>query len=710
MANRVNVDAINRLIAGFVGEAGDLSAGLTRDILALERGGANLASDYDTVARGLHTLKGGAGTLGLEDLERLAHRLEAVLLPHQGATAPLPSTVADALLQGLDTFMFRVRAHAEGRGAGLDAVDDEPAATQSSTNPPRREQGPRGEGSLPPPEPRGPASGPQTWRVDAEQVIALMREVDRLRFIRLRLDERRRDLDRLRAVVTATWRGAESSETQAILAGIDAAIAADGEEAADVVEALEQGVKSIGTQPVRAIVEPLHRAVRDMCRTMGKEATLSLVGGDISLDRRVLDALRGPLVHLTRNAVAHGIEGPNDRKSRGKHEEGTIVIRVEQQGNVVFVEVSDDGGGLDHDAIRRAALERGVATEAELARMDPKELEQLIFVPTVSTARSVTATSGRGIGMDAVKKGVEDLHGQVEVQSIPGQGTRIVLTFPAGLGSSPILIVRSADQDVGIPMLSVEGIAAPKASSLIVSNTETKLAHQDELVPVVDLSVVLGLRHPRALGGGPLLLVRSQGRRVALAVDAVVGDMDLVIRPLPREVGHLPLYQGASSLARGELLLILRPDWLVGARPTPSVGSAGRNALVVDDSVTARALHRAMLEVGGYRVHGSSGPQQALEQLKHATYDVVICDLAMSPIGGIEFVRTLRTRADTRDVPIIVVSASEGDAARQQAFAAGADGFLSKSQCASGRLLAELAGVVAGRRAVAPAPTSHAGA
>jgi CheY-like chemotaxis protein len=218
---------------------------------------------------------------------------------------------------------------------------------------------------------------------------------------------------------------------------------------------------------------------------------------------------------------------------------------------------------------------------------------------------------------------------------------------------------------------------------------------------VKDLGVVLGLRQPRSLTAGSLVLLHSQGQRVALAVDEVVGDMDLVILPLPREVAHIPIYQGAAILARGEVALIVRPDWFVGAQALRPAGAAHRNALVVDDSLTARALHRAMLEVGGYAVHGTSGPDQALEQLRYARYDVIVCDLAMSPMDGIQFVRLLRGRPDTSDVPIIVVSAREGEVDRQQALAAGADAFLSKAHCASGRLLTELANVVARRKGAA---------
>jgi chemotaxis protein histidine kinase CheA len=355
---------------------------------------------------------------------------------------------------------------------------------------------------------------------------------------------------------------------------MDAAAMIDRQEVLDIVQALEDGVKTIGTQPVRVVVDPLYRAVRDLCRTTGKEAKLSLVGGEISLDRRVLEALKGPLVHLIRNAVDHGIETPQVRRSRGKHEEGSIVVRVEQQGNVVFIEVSDDGDGLKLDAIRRAALDKGAVTEDEMARMAPEDLSKLIFLPSVSTAESVTATSGRGVGMDAVKKNLEQLRGSVEVQSVARQGTRVLMTFPAQLGSSPLLIVRVSEGHFAVPLVSVESVATAQPHDLRGWPDEARFERGEQSLRIVDLSEVLELNKGRSAPPIQILVIHSQGQRVAVGVDEIVGDLELIIRPLPRELASVAMYQGASVLAHGEIVLILRPDWLVGTRDAPRISSS----------------------------------------------------------------------------------------------------------------------------------------
>src|SRR5439155_1094279 len=229
--------------------------------------------------------------------------------------------------------------------------------------------------------------------------------------------------------------------------------------------------------------------------------------------------------------------------------EGALTLRIEQQGNMLLIEVGDDGAGLDLEQMREAALRRALVAPEELASMSTQQLHQLIFRPGFSTRMEATEFSGRGVGLDVVRNQIQTLQGHVEVQSVAGQGARFVLTLPADLGSS----------------------------------------------------------------------------------------RELVIRPLPADVRELPAYQGAATLARGELVLILRPDFLVSSEHRAEAGLAGtRRALVVDDSLTARALHRTALETGGYLVHTASNGRQALEQLRHSAYDVMVCDIGMDEMDGYE--------------------------------------------------------------------------
>ncbi|WAM25055.1 hybrid sensor histidine kinase/response regulator [Myxococcus sp. NMCA1] len=701
------------LVAGFAVEAQEVVQKVTMDLLELEREGLEtdaLTRLYVRLGRHLHTLKGSAASLGMQDLSDIAHKLEDALAPLKANPQKMPRPVVDILLHGLDLFLLRAQAHADGRG---DALPDPAAALAQlvADAPPPEEAAAMvaasgGLAAVAAPAPSAepvsvpdalPESADAGWRVSSWQVTALMREVERLREVRLRVEERGRELERVAVLLAKQGLLAETAEARTALSGTARSLRTDGEETSDIVDALEDGLKAITTRPVRTILDPLQRMVRDLSRQLGKEARLSVVGSEVSLDRRLLEKLQGSLVHLLRNAVDHGLELPADRERAGKHHEGALTLRVEQQGNLLYLEASDDGAGIDVEVVRRLAEQRGVVTAEETARFNENQLRDLIFRSGFSTRTDVTDTSGRGVGLDAVRASVEALQGRIEVASTPGQGTRFMLTLPTDLGSSPVLVVRVLEQLVGLPMLAVEATQLARAESLRLGKRRAHLEYQGQLLSVVDLGARLGLRAlaPPA-EGQPLLIVQSGGKRVALVVDAVVGDRDLVIRPLPSEVRDVPAWQGAATLSRGELLLICRPDWLVTETVQVQV-SAQRRALVVDDSLTARALHRAMLEAGGFTVHLAASGARALDRLQSDTYDVVICDLDMEEMDGIQLIAKLRERPETASLPVILVSAHDSSVARERGLKAGADGYLSKRECAAGRLLAEVLDVMSRR-------------
>jgi chemotaxis protein histidine kinase CheA len=707
---------IEALIDGFAAEARDICQRATGNILELEHADALdepvRKKHFEDLARGLHTLKGNADTFGFPHLADLAHKMEDVVALYRPSLATLASETTDLLLRSIDVFMARLAARSAGEEPGLTALIAElvdakqrgPAPGSASPSP-----GVKSAPSRPTPAaPKEPAPSAETpdrpvedWRIGPRHIETLLREVERLRELRLRLDEQKRDIDR---VLHRLERGhvPDLPEQRAMLLNLSRQLGSNSEEANDIVDGLEQELKAIATLPMYSVLDPLQRAVRDLCRTLGKEARLGIVGAEISLDRRLLEAIKGPLVHLVRNAVDHGIESPDVRIAAGKHREGSITIRVERSGNMVFIDVEDDGHGIDARKVRDVAIERGVLSSDEAAELDEREVHQLVFRPGFSTRSEVTETSGRGVGLDVVRAAVQALSGHVELHTTLGSGSRFVLTVPAALGATPVLVVRVDEQTVGIPMVAVETIRAAKAEQVSTGRMTARFEHEGHLLPLVDLGAVLAVRAPAAATEGqPILILASRGLRVALSVDELIGDRDLVVRPLPAEIHDLPAYSGAAIQARGDLLLVLQPDFLVeGRAATAPAVDAVRRALVVDDSLTARALHRTILESGGYQVHTVGSARQALDHLRHAYYDVVIADVMMPDIDGLQMTQMLRERRETRDLPLILVSAHDSQPERDRGIAAGADAFVSKKDCISGRLLSEVAALIARRERV----------
>lgn len=682
-------------LALFVLEAEGYARQANECLLALERGGGDLAKRHQQLARLLHTLKGTSATFGLAGLAEAAHRMESAAAPAREAQGSLASPLADALLRCFDGFVATIRACVAGREEPefpptlLAALAGHEASSAPIAPPPWPLE----------PEP-GVASELASWPVHASDISAFTREIEHLRDLHLRLDARARDLGRILDGADALLSAPALRPLRARLAELGRGLAGDGQETSEVIAALEHDVKQICTLPVRTVLDPLHRAVRDLCRASGRRARLSVIGGEEVLDRRLLDALRGPLVQLVRNAVVHGVEPPQVRRAANKDPEAQIVITVERRGNLAFIEVADDGAGIDRAALGAAAVTRRIVTREVLSTLSEAEVDWLVFQPGLSSRTEINEISGRGVGLDVVLQEVRNHDGWIDVQTTPGQGTRFSIHLPMEIGSSWVLVVTAAAGVYGVPLAAIETVVAARDEAMRIGRRHMSLEHLDSLIPIVDLGWLLGQRERKAPAPGqPLLIVQVDGRRIALAVDHVTGEQDLVVRALPAELRGLPAWQGAATLARGDFLLVLRPEWMV-TQDAHAETVMTRRVLVVDDSMTARALHRSVLESGGYTVHGVASGEQALQQLADTAYDVVISDLTMAPgaIDGIELLTRIRATSALSQVPVILVSVSDDREARARARGLGADAYLTKKECASGRLLGEVGAVLSRRR------------
>lgn len=676
------------LVQRFLAQVEETAPRIARTVVDLERhsGEADaLRQGYDAIARDIHGVKGTAAMLALTSVADLAHCTEDVVRAYRTAGRPLGPGVADRMLEASDAFVALVRARVTGATpppvAALMVTLAEATASVDERPPSSTAQKPQGATN-------DVAAGDGAWRVEAGRVEALVRAVEGVREVFQRFEEHSRDLGRL-----AKGLGVDvDAQVRTRLAEVARSLAFTSREASSVAETLEEDMKELATMPAHTILEPMHRAVRDLCRKHGKEATLSVVGGENSLDRGLLESIARILTHLVRNAVDHGLEVPDERERAGKNRAGAIVIRIEQQGNVVMLELSDDGRGVDVERVRSRAVDLGIATRADLDARVADQVTRLIFEDGFSTREEATETSGRGVGLAAVRRDVDRLGGHLDLWSRAGQGARFVAVLPAALGTTPVVVVRAGEQLFGFPAMAVETARAARVEDFRISWQDAKLAHNDELLPVYDLAGLLGLREAQPPSQGqPLFVIGATEGRAAVLVDEVIGDRELTLRSLPVELRDIPAYQGVAMLALREAVLVCKPAWLVSPRAHAQPGAAtARRALVVDDSLAARAMHRTILEAAGYVVHTASSGAQALERVSHTRYTALVSDITMDDMDGIALTRALRARAETRDLPIVIVTASDAPEERRAALAAGASAFLNKSDCASGRLVAAL--------------------
>ena len=451
---------------------------------------------------------------------------------------------------------------------------------------------------------------------------------------------------------------------------------------------LHQGLMSMRLMPFDSIAERLYRVVRQTAKDQGKKVNLDLRGGQIEIDRGVLDKMTAPIEHLLRNSVTHGIESRELRAERGKPEIGQIVLALTQEGNDVAITMTDDGGGLDFDRIRAKGLALGML-QPEQAN-DQTALTHLIFAPGFSTAEQLTEVAGRGVGMDVVQSETATVGGRIEVHSDSGVGARFSIVLPQTTAVTQALLVSCASRTYAIPSSMVEQVMELKQAALdkIVADGATEW--MDERYPYRYLPRLLGDFEsvPETSRLNWLLLLRAGAQRVALRVDALRGNQEIVLKKTGPQLARVIGIAGATVLGDGEIVLMLNPIALAARElrtPQTSAPVTPRaepprapTIMVVDDSLTVRKITGRLLERAGYHVVTAKDGVDALEQLIDTLPDVMLVDIEMPRMDGFDLTRNVRSDERTKNMPIIMITSRIADKHRNYAKEIGVNHYLGK--------------------------------
>ncbi|WP_224245799.1 hybrid sensor histidine kinase/response regulator [Hyalangium gracile] len=469
----------------------------------------------------------------------------------------------------------------------------------------------------------------------------------------------------------------------------------EGEQLNLVAQVVRDDLRDLRMVPALQVLEPLRRTVREVSARLSKQVDLFVVGGDVRLDRRILDALKDPLLHLVRNAIDHGIESPQDRRQAGKSEKGRLWVRVESRGTRVAVIVEDDGGGLSPDRVRATAVKRGLLTADAAAKLTDAQAARLIFQPGFSTRDQVTETSGRGVGLDVVLATAQRLQGAVDVTYTPGQGTRFVVDLPLSLASALGLLVRVGTSIVAVPSDMVQRVfrLAPDAVGTVAGRVMARV--DDEQLVFLSLAEAIGLpRLPLALENGKMqtVMLLTLGKdRVLFAIDEVVGQQEIVVRALGPHLKGVAHLAGAAVLDDGRLVPVLNaPELLRAASPsTRSVTGEIRRPriLVTDDALTTRFAMKSLLEIAGYPVVTASDGEEAWEVLERTPCQLVVSDWQMPRLDGVGLTRRIRAHPTLNRTPVILVTSLDSPEERAEGLEAGADGYIVKREVERGKLL-----------------------
>jgi two-component system, chemotaxis family, sensor kinase CheA len=452
--------------------------------------------------------------------------------------------------------------------------------------------------------------------------------------------------------------------------------------------------------PVASVLQPFSGLVREYSRTTGKQVDLIIEGGDLEMDRRILEALKDSLMHLIHNSIDHGIEYADIRAERNKEARGKVRIRiVPLSGSKVSIEVSDDGAGIDCRVIRRAAVEKGITSAEEVAALTDDEVIWLIFRSGLSTSPIVSDLSGRGLGLAIVEDTVTRLGGAVTVSSDAGKGTTVRMLVPVRLATLRGVVVRSGSQVYVLPMQQVRQVIRVLRSDINPLNDRQAIEFQGEKIVVIRLTEALGITEyhtePEGSAQVPVVILAYGAGQIACIVDEVIRVQEIVVRSLGSQLRRVKRITGAVILGDGKVALVLDALELIQesikappAVPARSVcGEDVKRILVVEDSVTSRALLQTILERAGYLVRTAVDGMEALAMLKEHEFDMVVSDVDMPRMNG--FTLTEKIRADTRisALPVVLVTSLDSKEDRKHGVTVGADAYIMKTSFEKSRLL-----------------------
>ena len=437
-----------------------------------------------------------------------------------------------------------------------------------------------------------------------------------------------------------------------------------------IIDEMESMVKNIRVLPISTVFNSFTRMVRDIATEKGKDVDFEIEGNDTCADKKIIEEIKTPLIHILRNAIDHGIETKEERINVGKSPIGKILLSAKQCDNMVVIDVMDDGQGFNLQKIKERAVSRGFLTQEEVNSMTDDAIMNIIFWPGFTTGDSITSISGRGIGLDVVKTKISQLNGKVSIISEFGKGSCVHIEIPVTLTTLRVFLVEISKQIFAIPIQVITTFILKNQDEIMTNNETRSVLYNNEIVPIHYLSNILGLSLTERTGKETILIVESDGQKMGLVVDKLLGDQDILQKKLSAPLYKVKNISGVTNLATGELCLVLNMQDIIkhdfskissemSSQNLLSYESHYTRILVVDDSMTTRAMLKNILSNIGYGVDTVNDVTEALVKLKLNHYDLIITDLSMEKINGYEFIEHLNNDVMYKDIPIWVVSSDK---------------------------------------------------
>lgn len=698
---------IKKFVLRFIEEARDHLSRMSSGLADLEQGAAD-AEQINNLFRSAHTLKGSSRMLKLVPITETAHSLEDLLSALREGKVSSHASLVALLYQGVDALTDLVEQLAQHLdAAALPAADKAlcEALTAAASGQPQAVTVPvmttaaaatANPVAKPDATPDLKTTTPELKTADTvrirlsklEELIKLMGEVVSSHASLRELVNSARQLER-------HARLEQAGELPAALRQFSRDIKETVISQESLMQELHDKALQMRMLPLGIVFEPAARLVRDLARSLGKQVECRIQGSEIELDRQMIDQLADPVIHLLRNALDHGVEMPEVRQQKGKNPQGRLDLTARQDGGWVVLDVSDDGAGISLEAIRDKALKKQLVTQEQLEGMNDQEVMDMIFLPGFSTSSMITELSGRGVGMDVVKRSVVDgLQGVISMSSRAGEGTRFTLRLPLSLAMMRVLLIGVGGQPLGFTAQYVSELISVAKTDLIQVADRSAVILRNEFVPVVYLQQLIQIPHSSVIPVEAsrknllLLIIRVHHEKLALIVDELLDERDLIIKQLPAHLRNKTLISGMVTTGRNELVSLLHVPYLmdlarqarepVVERSKVQQGQQRLRVLVVDDSLNTREIERDVLEARGYHVtlaeHGQDGLDKALAE----DFDAILTDVEMPVMDGFTLTARLRQEERYRNRPIIIITSREKESDRRRGIEVGADAYIVK--------------------------------
>lgn len=719
-----------QLMSTFKAEADDHLTSLTSLLLRLEKADEDGAELLEEIFRAAHSLKGAARAVEIECIETTSHGMENVFAAAKRGDLTLTPGHYDLLYKAIDKISSCLTALAAGEPAPeadealLGRLEESVTAVETDNQPALAEA----TGQAKPKAKKSSGAVEDMVRVSTRKLDGLMTHVEELLVSKIRGEQRVAELKEIKTALQnwqKSWfkvRGTYDKQRRQPQQEITDLVAFLGENQDNlkwfwtqtnqllqefskdslrmslITEDLQEDILRVRMMPVASVFDSYHRVVRDLARAQKKKVNLVVSGSTVELDKKLIEGIKDPLMHIIRNAVDHGIEEPTVRKAAGKPETGTVWLRASQQGNTIQVEVEDDGGGIDLGRIVQVAIDKGIIASQQAKGLSDEDIRLLIFQSGFSTAVNITNVSGRGVGMDVVKTNIEKLNGLVHISPRAGGGTRFAFSLPLTLSTSRVLLVKAGGETFAIPTTSVERIVRVDRSEIFTvgSSAAIRIAGRSlSLVNVADVLELDGATDDAEASKIPVIILGAAERRVAFSIDSLLGETEIVIKTLGKMMSRVRNVSGATILGNGQVVMILNvSDMIKSAKSarhriftseveTHSASvhdlNKGRiSVLIVDDSITTRIMEKNILESAGYNVALANDGMEAYEALKLNQFDLLISDVDMPRMNGFELTAKVKQSHELKDLPIVLVTSLDSSADRERGLECGADAYIIK--------------------------------